>query len=268
MEKRHLDYEEYERLREEYFRKKGRKDPIKEKRKNRLKKENKKTVSQLKLELKERKMPTGGTKADLIDRLKRADVVDSVKNVKPKKKVSKTKEYAKPLHSKKGLFCPLCKGSVVKRHKGLSTEYGFCNSCDRGFVIPEVKNKEGRKYYFCEDCNYQTTSLATYSNHLTTRKHLVNANRQEESICKMCGFMMQNSDDYFCCESCGLTKLKLTHRITSWTELKKEVWERDGGKCIKCGSLQNLEVKKIISLAKGGKNTLLNLKLICNICKN
>ena len=79
---------------------------------------------------------------------------------------------------------------------------------------------------------------------------------------------MEDNDDYLCCESCGLTRLKNTHRITSWTELKKEVWERDGGKCIKCGSLQNLEVKKIMSLAKGGKNIPINLKLICNDCKN
>ena len=78
---------------------------------------------------------------------------------------------------------------------------------------------------------------------------------------------MEDNGHYLCCKVCYSTILKKTEYTNLWSEIKKEVWERDGGKCIQCGSLQNLEVKRIISTFKGGKNIPINLKLICNICK-
>jgi HNH endonuclease len=49
-------------------------------------------------------------------------------------------------------------------------------------------------------------------------------------------------------------------------EVKVFVWNRDGGRCVKCGSNQRLEFDHIIPVALGGANTARNLQLLCETC--
>jgi hypothetical protein len=44
------------------------------------------------------------------------------------------------------------------------------------------------------------------------------------------------------------------------------VWRRDEGKCVECGSKQNLEYDHIIPVSKGGSNTARNIQLLCEKC--
>lgn len=49
-------------------------------------------------------------------------------------------------------------------------------------------------------------------------------------------------------------------------EIQVYVWNRDAGKCVKCGSKENLEYDHIIPVSKGGSNTARNIQLLCQTC--
>jgi hypothetical protein len=49
-------------------------------------------------------------------------------------------------------------------------------------------------------------------------------------------------------------------------DVKVFVWQRDQGKCVRCGSNQNLEFDHIIPITMGGANTARNLQLLCEGC--
>ncbi len=49
-------------------------------------------------------------------------------------------------------------------------------------------------------------------------------------------------------------------------EVLDRVWNRDGGKCVKWGSQEQIEFDHIIPFSKGGSNTYRNLKILCEQC--
>jgi hypothetical protein len=48
--------------------------------------------------------------------------------------------------------------------------------------------------------------------------------------------------------------------------VRREVWRRDGGRCVDCGSRERLEFDHIIPVKEGGSNTARNLELRCESC--
>jgi len=48
--------------------------------------------------------------------------------------------------------------------------------------------------------------------------------------------------------------------------VKREVWRRDQGRCVDCGSNEKLEYDHIIPFSKGGSNTERNIQLLCESC--
>lgn len=55
-------------------------------------------------------------------------------------------------------------------------------------------------------------------------------------------------------------------RETIPDEIKIYVWNRDGGRCVRCQSKERLEYDHIIPVALGGANTARNLQLLCERC--
>jgi len=55
-------------------------------------------------------------------------------------------------------------------------------------------------------------------------------------------------------------------RMSIPQDVQDLVWNRDGGKCVLCGSQENLEFDHIIPVSKGGANTYRNLQLLCQNC--
>jgi hypothetical protein len=48
--------------------------------------------------------------------------------------------------------------------------------------------------------------------------------------------------------------------------VRHEVWRRDDGRCVDCGSRERLEFDHIIPISKGGSNTARNIELRCEVC--
>lgn len=49
-------------------------------------------------------------------------------------------------------------------------------------------------------------------------------------------------------------------------DVQSEVWKRDNGKCVECGSNEFIEFDHIVPFSKGGSNTARNIQLLCEKC--
>jgi len=49
----------------------------------------------------------------------------------------------------------------------------------------------------------------------------------------------------------------------AWRQLREQVLQRDGRRCVRCTSTRQLEVHHVISRADGGRDELTNLVTLC-----
>ncbi len=49
-------------------------------------------------------------------------------------------------------------------------------------------------------------------------------------------------------------------------DVRRVVWERDGGRCVDCGAAFDLQYDHVIPLALGGADTVENLQVLCAPC--
>lgn len=65
----------------------------------------------------------------------------------------------------------------------------------------------------------------------------------------------------------GKERVDLSHTRLIPSEVKKEVWKRDEGKCVLCGSKKNLHFDHDLPFSRGGTSlTAKNIKLLCMSC--
>jgi 5-methylcytosine-specific restriction endonuclease McrA len=55
-------------------------------------------------------------------------------------------------------------------------------------------------------------------------------------------------------------------RVPIPTDLRRAIFERDGGHCVECGGAFDLQYDHILPVAHGGATTLQNLQLLCAEC--
>lgn len=48
--------------------------------------------------------------------------------------------------------------------------------------------------------------------------------------------------------------------------VQREVWQRDGGRCVECETKEKLCFDHIVPFSRGGSNTVRNLQLLCELC--
>lgn len=51
-------------------------------------------------------------------------------------------------------------------------------------------------------------------------------------------------------------------------DIMSEVWARDGGACVECGSTEDLQFDHMIPYSKGGSSTVENLRILCQFCNS
>jgi 5-methylcytosine-specific restriction endonuclease McrA len=64
----------------------------------------------------------------------------------------------------------------------------------------------------------------------------------------------------------NFTQLEGVEREPIPESVRLFVWQRDKGRCVKCGSRERLEFDHIIPIIAGGSSTERNIQLLCESC--
>ena len=98
---------------------------------------------------------------------------------------------------------------------------------------------------------------------------LVDAWQEESNARNVFKFKLEMTEDT--AEVVSSREQELDHNRLIPATVKLEVWKRDKGRCIKCGSTDNLHFDHIIPYSKGGSSLVAeNIQLLCarhNIAK-
>lgn len=95
--------------------------------------------------------------------------------------------------------------------------------------------------------------------------HLVDSWRENDGNREVFKFRLEAIEELTDSSAPVDTEFKITkHRRIIPTHVKLEVWKRDGGKCTKCGSSDELHFDHILPYAKGGTSLKAdNVQLLC-----
>lgn len=71
---------------------------------------------------------------------------------------------------------------------------------------------------------------------------------------------VQRAHDLLSAEAAGPRREPITR------DIRRAVFDRDGGKCVECGSNFDLQYDHILPVAHGGATTIENLQILCSDC--
>lgn len=166
-------------------------------------------------------------------------------------------------------------------------KYEFLNKDLQGDIVPKLKNAISLYIERCKHNNWDkpNVSMSTdfIKNHYEEsewleqwhQQGLSNPHIRRLSITFDFDLLRANTP-YYCAITLkpslqeqtktiiGKDKFKRTRRIPQ--KIKDDVWNRDKGRCVECGSKEKLEFDHIIPFSKGGANTYRNIQILCEYC--
>jgi len=142
-----------------------------------------------------------------------------------------------------------------------------CSKCDDGnFELLRFNNAFTAIEWQCETCNKKNW-IKRDSNAKNTARELSNKISELERLAYSGESLVIRtvaSDLYK--ENTQESEEKNVQREPIPRDVQDRVWNRDGGKCVRCGSNEKLEFDHIIPHSKGGANTYRNIQLLCEKC--
>ena len=130
--------------------------------------------------------------------------------------------------------------------------------------------KAGTKPILLEDFNRSNGKCCAYKNYLIFIEGIGNDLDKEESL-TIKHFVLKKekelekiAKEVEAFENFDKTQTAKRERIPG--NIRLFVWQRDEGKCVKCGSKEKLEFDHIIPFVEGGSNTERNIQLLCENC--
>ena len=149
----------------------------------------------------------------------------------------------------------------------------YCNKAHKQIRYTYWLSELGEKY--CYDNGYVFQNKECLKSWRTENFFCSNCNElQHYNIDEHIEYKFKRKYFYFCTELC-LNEWRKKHpeyfyeghkRHSIPSDVRKIVWNRDNGKCCKCGSDNNIEFDHIVPVSKGGSSTVNNIELLCQIC--
>lgn len=157
-------------------------------------------------------------------------------------------------------ICPDCKTE-------LDYPYKKCNSCGWGMgFCPNCKEKLLKENH-CDLCGWANEQITEYLKGIGLDPNDPKVKRMvAESLMKYPkgSYYWTKEAEY---DRMVSEKMKTERRSrTIPKHVQREVWRRDQGRCVECGSKELLEFDHIIPFSKGGSNTTRNIQLLCEAC--
>ena len=112
---------------------------------------------------------------------------------------------------------------------------------------------------FLNISNNNSITNAKRSKYISKKMQEENSDESEVEI-----RMIEEYEENFEAKTKNITPVYVRKPIPQ--NVKDQVWNRDGGKCVECSSKERLEFDHIIPHSKGGADTYRNLQLLCQSC--
>jgi 5-methylcytosine-specific restriction endonuclease McrA len=142
-------------------------------------------------------------------------------------------------------------GNLVAQRGLRPTEHAELQQEQRRHAVAVLQAPGGRTYWWCQDRFYWEDDGLTARDvlALVTERH----QRAQKRLARAHAALAGTPEDE-------------RRREPIPRDVRRAVWERDGGACVQCGERFELQFDHVIPLALGGANTFENLQVLCGDC--